>query len=92
MASRISSKDSFDKGVLSGCREEVLLLVFTVLGLVGGNVGKDIKTDNWGRGDGGTGDNIRWTVGDIEEGVIFWVVKDWPGELGGWGTWDRSNR
>ena len=82
----------FDKGVLGGCREEVLLLVFTVLGLVGSNVGEDIKTDNWGRGDRGTGDNVHWTVRDVEEGVIFRVVKDRPGELGGWGTWDRSNR
>ena len=48
MASRISSKDSFDKGVLGGCREEVLLLVFMVLRLVGGDVGEDVKTDNWG--------------------------------------------
>jgi len=46
VASRISSKDSFDKGVLGGCGEEVLLLVFVVLGLVGSDVGKDVKTDN----------------------------------------------
>jgi len=92
VASRISSKDSFDKGVLSGCREEVLLFVFTVLGLVGGDMGKDIKTDNWGRGDGSTGDDVCWTIGDIEEGVIFRVVKDQPGKLGGWGTWDERSK
>jgi len=91
VASRISSKDLFDKGVLGGGGKEVLLLVFTVLGLVGGNVSKDVKTDNWGGGDGGTGDKVRGAVGDVEEGVIFRVVKDRPGELGGWGTWGRSN-
>jgi len=92
VASRISSKDSFDKGVLSGCGEEVLLFVFTVLGLVGGDVGEDVKTDNWGGGDGSTGDDVCRTVGDIEEGVIFRVVKDRPGELGGWGMWDERSR
>ena len=85
MASRISSKDSFDKGVLGGCREEVLLLVFTVLGFVGGDVGKDVKTDNWGGGDRGTGDNIRWTVRDVEEREILNVVKGGPDRSGGWG-------
>jgi len=91
VALRISSKDLFNEGVLGGGGKEVLLLIFTVLGLMDGDVGENVKTDNWGGGDGGTGDNVRWTVRDVEEGVIFWVVKDWPGELGGWGTWDRSN-
>ena len=91
MTSRISSKDLFDKGVLSGHREEVLLLIFVVLRLVGDDVGEGVKTGNWGRGDGGAGDNIGWAVGDVEEGVVFRVVKDRPGELGGGGTWDRSD-
>ena len=91
MASRISSKDSFDEGVLGGGRKEVLLFVFTILGLMGGDVSKDVKTDNWSGGDGGTGDDISGAVRDVEEGVIFQVVKDRPGELGGGGTWDRSN-
>ena len=68
------------------------MLIFMVLGFVGGNMGKDVKTDNWGGRDGSTGDNVCGAVGDIEEGVIFWVVKNRPGELGGWGTGDRSNR
>jgi len=88
VALRISSKDSFDEGVLGGGGKEVLLLVFTVLGLVGGNVSKDVEADNWGGGDGGTGDNVCGAVGDVEEGVIFWVVKDRPSEFGGWGMGD----
>jgi len=91
MSSRISSKDSFNEGVLGVCRKEVLLLVFMVLGFVGGDVGKNVKTDNWGGGDRSTGDNVCGAVRDVEEGVIFRVVKNRPGELGGWGTGDRSN-
>jgi len=83
---RIFSKDSFDEGVLGGGGKEILLLIFMVLGLVGGNMSKDVKTDDWGRGDGGTGDDVCRAVGDVEEGVIFRVVKDGPSELRGWGT------
>ena len=85
MASRISSKDLLDKRVLGGCGEEVLLLVFAILGLVSGDVGEDVKTGNWGRGNGSTGDDIGRAVGDVEEGIIFRVVKGRPGELRGWG-------
>jgi len=92
VASRIFSKDSFDKGVLGGCREEVLLLIFAVLRLVGDDVGEGVKTGNWGWGDGGAGDDIVWAIRDVEEGVVFRVVKDRPGGLGGRGMWDRSNR
>jgi len=92
VASRISSKDSFNEGVLGGCGKEVLLLVFMVLGLVGGDMGKDVKADNWGGGDGSTGDDICGAVWDVEEGVIFQVVKDRPGKLRGWGTWDKRSR
>ena len=88
MASRISSKDSFDVRVLGGGGKEVLLFVFTVLGLVGGDVSKDVKTDDWGGRDRGTGDDVRGAVRDVEKGVIFWVVKNWPSELRGWGTED----
>ena len=91
MALRISSKDSFDEGVLGGGGKEILLFVFSVLGLVGRNVSKDVKTDDWGRGDGGTGDNICGAVRDVEEGVVFWVVEDRPGEFGGWGMWDKES-
>jgi len=88
---RISSKDLVDKGVLGGCREEVLLFVFMVLDFMEGNVGEDVKAVDGSRGDGGTGDDVSGAVRDVEEGVILQVVKDRPGEIGGWGTWDRSN-
>ena len=88
MVSRISSKDLLDKRVLGGCGKEVLLFVFSVLGLVGGNVGKNVETKDGGRGDRGTGDNIGGAVRDVEEGVILRVVEDRPSELRGWGTGD----
>ena len=88
MFSKIVSKVLVDVVVLGGRREEVFLLVFSVLGLVGGDVGKDVKAEDWGGGDGGTGDDVCGAVGDVEEGVIFRVVKDGPSELGGWGTGD----
>ena len=80
------SKVLVDKGILGGRGEEIFLLVFSVLGLVGGDVGKDVEAKEGGGGNGGTGDNISGAVGDVEEGIILWVVKDRPGELGGWGT------
>jgi len=82
----------FNEGVLGGCGKEVLLLIFTVLGLVGGDMGEDIKTDNWGGGDRSTSDNVCGAVGDVEEGVVLWVVKDRPSELGSWGAWDKRSR
>ena len=71
MASRISSKDSFDKGVLGGGRKEILLFVFIVLGLVRGNVGKNVKTRDGGRRDGGTSDDVSGAVRDVEKGIFF---------------------
>ena len=88
MALRISSKDSFDERVLGGGGKEVLLFVFTVLGLVGGDVSEDVKTENWGGGDGGASDNIRGAVWDVGEGVVFQVVKGGPSKFGGWGARD----
>ena len=90
MALRISSKDLLDKRVLGGCRKEVFLFVFAVGGLVGGDVGKNVKTIVWGRGDRSTGDNVSRAVRDVEEGVVLRVVKDRPGELRGWGMWDKG--
>jgi len=63
-----------------------------VLGLMGGDVSKNVKADDWGGGDGGTGDDIGRTVGGVEEGVVFRVVKNRPSELGGWGTGDKRSR
>jgi len=88
VASRISSKDLLDKRVLGGCRKEVFLFVFVVGRLVGGDVGKDIKTIVWGGEDGSTSDDVGGAVRDIEEGVVLWVVEDRPSELGGWGMGD----
>ena len=75
-----------DEGVLSGRGKEIFLFIFAVLGLVGGDVSEDVKTDDWGRRDRGTSDDIGGAVWDVEEGVLFRVVKDGPSELWGWGT------
>ena len=85
MLSKIVSKVLMDKGVLGGCGEEVFFFVFTIGGLVGGDVGKDVKTIVWGRGDRSTGDDISGAVRDIEEGEVFDVVKGGPDRSGGWG-------
>jgi len=61
------------------------LLVFVVLRLVGGDMGEDVKTGNWGRGDGGAGDDIVRAVRDVEEGEVFNIVKSGPNEFGGLG-------
>jgi len=82
------SKVLVDVGVLGGRGEEIFFLVFTVLRFVGSDMGKDVKTKDGGGGDRGTGDNVCGAVGDVEEGVVFWVVKDRPGEFGSWGTWN----
>jgi len=86
--SKIVSKVLVDVGVLGGRREEILSFVFSVLGFVGGDVGKDVETGDGSGGDGGTGDDVSGAVRDVEEGVIFRVVKDGPSELRGWGTGD----
>jgi len=88
--SKIMSKVLVDKGILGGHGEEVFLLVFLVLGLVGGDVGEDVETKDGGRGDRSTGDNISRAVRDVEEGVVLRVVKDRPSEFGGWGIWDKG--
>jgi len=82
--SKIVSKMLVDKGILGGRREEILFFVLMVLGLVGGDMGKDIKTDNWGRGDGGAGNNIGGTVRDVEEREVLDVVKGGPDRSGRW--------
>ena len=76
---------------MGGGGKEILLFVFTILGFVGGDVSKDVETDDWGGRDGGAGNDISGAVGDVEEGIIFRVVKDRPSKFGGWGTWDRNN-
>jgi len=90
VASRISSKDLLDKRVLGGCGKEVFLFIFTVGGLVGRDMGENVKTIVWGRGDRNTGDDVGGAVRDVEEGVVLWVVKDRPSKLRGWGTGDNG--
>jgi len=88
VASWVSSKDSFDEGVLGGGGKEVLLFVLMVLGLVGGDVGEDIKTEDRGGRDGSTGNDVGGAVRNVEKGVVLRVIKDGPGKFGGWGTRD----
>jgi len=83
VASRISSKDLFNKGVLGGGRKEILLLIFMVLELVGGDVGKDVETIVWGGGDRSTGDDIVGAARDV--GEVFNIVKSGPDRSGRWG-------
>jgi len=79
---------------LGGHGKEVFLFVLMVLGLVGGDMSKDIKTDNWGRGDGGAGNDIGGTVRDVEEREVLNIVKGGPDRSGRWrilklgGRWD----
>jgi len=83
--SKIVSKVLVDVGVLGGCREEIFLLVFMVLGFVGGDVGEDVETEDRGGRDGGTGDDIVGAVRDVEEGEVFNIVKSGPDRSGRWG-------
>jgi len=76
--SKIMSKVLVDKGILGGRGKEVLFLVLTVLGLVGGDVGEDVKTNNWGRGDGGTGNDIGGTVRDVKKREVLNIIKGGP--------------
>ena len=74
-----------DKGVLGGRGKKVFFLVFLVLRLVGGDVGKDVKTINWGGGDGGAGDDIIRAVRDVKKREVLDVVKGGPDRSGRWG-------
>jgi len=81
--SKIVSKVLVDEGILGRHGKKVFFLVFSVLRLVGGDVGEDVKADNWGGGDGGAGDNIIRTVGGVER-EAFDVVKGGPGRSRRW--------
>ena len=70
---------------MGGHGKEIFFFVFAIGGLVGGDVGEDVKTENWGGRDGGTGDDVGGTIWDAEEGVVLWVVKSGPGRSGRWG-------
>jgi len=85
MFSKIISKVLMDKGVLGGCGEEILFLIFAVLGFVGGDVGKDVETINWGGGDRGTGDNIIGAIRDVKKRELLDIVKGGPDGSRRWG-------
>jgi len=85
MLSKIVSKVLVDEGVLGGCREEVLFLVFMVLMFVEGDIGEGAKVVGDNRGLESAGDNIGRAVRDVEEGEILDVVKGGPDRSGGWG-------
>ena len=91
MLSKIVSKVLVDVEVLGRRREEIFLFVFTVLGFVGGDMGKDIETKDGGGRDGDAGDDVSGAVRDVEEAIILLVVGDGPSKLGGWGIWDKDN-
>jgi len=61
------------------------LLVFAVLRLVGGDMGEDVETINWGGGDGGTGNDIIRAVWDVKKREVLDVVKGGPDRSGRWG-------
>ena len=84
MFSKIVSKVLVDEGVLGGCREKVLFLVFTILRFVEGDVGEGLEAVDGGGGDGSTSDDILWAVRNVEEGEVLDVVKSGPDELGRW--------
>jgi len=92
VASRICSKDLLDEGVLGRQGKEVILFEEAEVFFAVGSVGKDFKTGIENGGWGSAGDDVLGAVWDIEEGVILLVFKSRPDKLGGWGTWDRSNR
>jgi len=73
-----------DEGVLGGCGKEVFFFVLAVLGFVGSNIGEDVKIINWGRGDGGAGDDIIGAVRGVER-KTFDIVESGPDRSGGWG-------
>ena len=78
---KIVSKVLMDKGVLGGRREDILLFIIIVLRLIGGDVGKEFKVIGGSGGDGGTGNDVGWGVGDVEEGKVLDVVKNGPDKL-----------
>jgi len=79
------SKVLVDEGVLGGHWKKVFFFVLMVLGLVSSDMGEDIKTNNWGRGNGSTGDDIGRAVRDVEEGEVLNVIKGGPDRSRGWG-------
>ena len=85
MLSKIVSKVLVDKEVLGGRGEKVLFLIFMVLGLISGNMGKGVEAVDRSRGDGNTGDDICRTVRNVEEREVLDIIKGGPDRSRGWG-------
>jgi len=60
------SKVLVDEGVLGGRGKEIFFFVFAVGGFVGGDVGEDVKTKDWGRRNRSTGNDVGGTIQDVE--------------------------
>jgi len=75
---KIVSKVLVDKRVLGGRGEEVFFFVLMVLGLVGGDMGKNVKTEDWDGGYRSTGDDVGGTIRNVEEREVFNIVKGGP--------------
>jgi len=88
----MESKVLVDKQVLGGRGKDVLLLVFPVLGLIEGDVGKGFEVVGGSRGDRGTGDDVGRGIGGAEKGEVLDVVKSRPDELWQWGARRGSDR
>jgi len=91
VALRISSKDSLDKKVLGWWGKEIVLFEESEVLLMVDGVSKDVKAGVKDWGQGRTSDDILEAVRDVEEGVVFNVFRGRPGELRGWGTWDKRS-
>ena len=91
MLFKVVSKVLVDVRVLGGRGEKIFLFVFSVLGFVGGDVGKDVETEDGSGRDGGTGDDVCGAIWDVENRVVLWVVKDGPSKFRGWGTRDKGD-
>ena len=76
---------------MGGRGKEVFFFILIVLGLVGSNMGKDVKTNNWGWRNGGAGNDIGRTVRDVKEREVLNVVKGRPGSDGDMGKGGGGN-
>ena len=83
VASRISSKDLLNKGVLGWWGKEVVLFKESEVFLMISGVSKDFTTGIEDGGWGCTGDNILGAVRDVKEGIVLNVFEDRPDKLRG---------
>ena len=67
------------------------MLSRTASATVSGDVGEELEVVGGSGRDGGAGDDIGGGVGDVKEGVVFWVVKSGPDKFWRWGARRGSN-